>query len=316
MNNEILDPWNPTQNFNLISGINIILGPLKDKNINLREHIEFIFEDKGNNTYYLFTKNNDSTDFKHLYIKLYLTESIIENISKSKIYSGSEYLILGLQIIYRLYGDKHNTQCKLIDFSFFVCDRRINLFKDKKEEIQHKIISLLIFGSTFYMPFGFLPYNKNNMKNIQSDISSLVFRLWEISWKDIDKYMTKMIEIVNSNKYKSNIMIRNYNRWYNYWTNIYDIWIYFKNKYSILSPTPFRSFSFFTYEECNEFINWLELYSFKYINYNEFVFNNINKSNSEMAGIYLFKQLKNTINNVVWINYNVESQSMISRYKK
>jgi len=323
MNNEILDPWYPTQKFNLINGINIILGPLKDKNINSREHIEFIFEDKGNNTYYLFTKNNDSTDFKHLYIKLYLTESIIENISKSKIYSGSEYLILGLQIIYRLYRDKHNSQCKLIDSSFFVCDRRINLFKgkteeivNKKEEIQHKIISLLRFGSTFYMPFGFLPYNKNNMKNIQSDISSLVFRLWEISWKDIDKYMTKMIEIVRSNKYKSNIMIRNYNRWYNYWTNIYDSWIYFKNKYSTLSPTPFRSFSFFTYEECNEFINWLELYSFKYINYNEFVFITINESNTEMAGIYLFKKLKNIINNVVWINYNVEPQSMISRYKK
>jgi len=87
-----------------------------------------------------------------------------------------------------------------------------------------------------------------------------------------------MKETLLSNKYKNNIMIRNYTRWYNYWINISESWNYFKNKYSTISPTPFRSFSFFNYDECNEFINWLELYSFKYINYNQFVFNNINNS--------------------------------------
>ena len=113
---------------------------------------------------------------------MYPTESIIENISKSTIYSGSEYVILGLQIIYRLYGHNKEYKCKLIDSSFFICDRKINLFRTKsneiitlKEEIQYKIISLLRFGTTFYMPFGFNAYNKNNMSNKNNDIKKYCF---------------------------------------------------------------------------------------------------------------------------------------------
>ena len=35
-----------------------------------------------------------------------------------------------------------------------------------------------------------------------------------------------------------------------------------------------------------------------------------------MAGIFLFKKLKNEVNNVYWINNNIISQPMISIYKK
>ena len=320
---EVLDPWNTSNIFVLNIGKNIILGPILDKKTKIRNNIEFIYENKGNNIFYLYTSYNDSNDFKHLYLKMYPTESIIENISKSTIYSGSEYVILGLQIINRLYGHNKEYKCKLIDSSFFICDREINLFRTKsneiitlKEEIQYKIISLLRFGTTFYMYFGFIPYNKINMKNINDDILKLVSQLWDIKWSDIDSYMKKMIEIVLSNKYKTNIMIRNYNKWYNYWINISKSWILFKEKFSSISPTPFRSFSFFNYEECGEFINWLELYSFRYMNYNKFVFNNINNSSREMSGIVLFKKLYNTINNVVWINNKIISQPIISNLKK
>jgi len=320
---EVLDPWNTSNIFVLNIGKNIILGPILDKKTKIRNNIEFIYENKGNNIFYLYTSYNDSNDFKHLYLKMYPTESIIENISKSTIYSGSEYVILGLQIINRLYGHNKEYKCKLIDSSFFICDGKINLFRTKsneiitlKEEIQYKIISLLRFGTTFYMYFGFIPYNKINMKNINDDILKLVSQLWDIKWSDIDSYMKKMIEIVLSNKYKTNIMIRNYNKWYNYWINISKSWILFKEKFSSISPTPFRSFSFFNYEECGEFINWLELYSFRYMNYNKFVFNNINNSSREMSGIVLFKKLYNTINNVVWINNKIISQPIISNLKK
>ena len=323
MNMEVLDPWNTSNIFILNIGKNLILGPIIDKKTKIRNNIEFIYESKGNNIFYLYTSSNDSTDFKNLYLKIYSTESIIENISKSEIYSGSEYVILGLQIIYRLYGYKKEYKCKLIDSSFFICDRKINLFRTKsneiitlKEEIQYKIISLLRFGTTFYMPFGFNAYNKNNMSNKNNEIIRVVSLLWDIKWEEIDRYIIIMNEIVLSNKYKNNIMIRNYTRWYNYWINISESWDYFKNKYSTISPTPFRSFSFFNYDECNEFINWLELYSFKYFNYNQFIFNNINNSTKEMAGIFLFKKLKNEINNVVWINNNIISQPLISIYKK
>jgi hypothetical protein len=111
-------------------------------------------------------------------------------------------------------------------------------------------------------------------------------------------------------------MIINYERWFNYWINVNESWNKFKNKYNMVSPTPFRSFSFFNNDECGEFINWLELYSFTYYNYNQFVFNNINNSKKEIAGIFLFKKLKNLVNNVLWINNNVTAQPMISIYKK
>jgi len=319
----VLDPWNTSQIFLLESGKNIILGPVLDKNSRIRHNIEFMYEDKGNGIYYLYTVQNDSSDFKHLYLKMNPDKTIIENIAKSKIYSGSEYVILGLQIIYRLFGDIENYKCKLVDSSFFICDRKINLFRVKsnsiinlKEEIQYKIISLLRFGTTFYMPFGFNGYNKTDMANKNDDIKDIVSQLWDIKWEDIDFYMKRMIDIVLSNKYKNNAMIRNYSRWYNYWINIYESWNYFKDKYVGVSPTPFRSFSFFNYNECDEFINWLELYSFKYLNYNQFIFNNINNSIREMAGILLFKKLKTAVNNVVWINNNIKSQPIISNFKK
>ena len=113
---------------------------------------------------------------------------VLESIAKSKIYSGSEYVILGLQIIYRLFGDIENYKCKLVDSSFFICDRKINLFRVKsnsiinlKEEIQYKIISLLRFGTTFYMPFGFNAYNKMDMANKNDDIKDIVSQLWEFT---------------------------------------------------------------------------------------------------------------------------------------
>jgi hypothetical protein len=308
---EVLDPWNTSNIFILNIGKNIILGPILDKKTKIRNNIEFIYESKDNHIFYLYT-----SDFKHLYLKMYPTESIIENISKSKIYSGSEYVILGLQIIYRLYGHNKEYKCKLIDSSFFICDTKSNEIITLKEEIQYKIISLLRFGTTFYIPFGFNAYNKNNMSNKNNDIIRVVSLLWDIKWEDIDRYIIIMKETVLSNKYKDNIMIRNYTRWYNYWINLSDSWNFFKNKYSTISPTPFRSFSFFNYDECNEFIKWLELYSFKYLNYNQFIFNNINNSIKEMTGIFLFKKLKNEINNVVLINNNIISQPLISIYKK
>jgi hypothetical protein len=316
---DIFDPWN-IDPFILKFGKNIILGPLKDVKLKIRHNIEFIYEEKDDNIYYLYTINNESSDFKHLYIKFDKDETIIENISKSKLYSGSEFVLLGLQIIYRL---TNKIKCKLIDASFFVCDRKINIFSEpssniisKKEEIQYKLILLFKFGSTFYSPFGFISYNKKNM-NIETDnIMNLVSKLWDITWHEIDSYIIKMIHIVLSNKYKNNIMIRNYRKWFNYWIHVNESWNKFKNKYAEFSPTPFRSFSFFNNDECGEFINWLELYSFTYFNYNQFVFNNINNSKKEIAGIFLFKKLKNLINNVVWINNNVTSQPMISIYKK
>ena len=320
-----MDPWNHSVQFQLTIDKNIVLGPTTNINNQIKRiNIELTYEDRGNGCYYLFTSENDlDSEFKHLYLKLFPTETILENISKSKIYSGSEYVILGLQIIYRLYNHVQNYRCKLVDCAFFVCDRKINLFKNKsqtiinkKEEIQNKIILLLKYGGTFYMPFKFDAYDKITSEKKTEEIQMIVSDLWKIKWEDIDTYMNIMIQIVLSNKYKENSLVRNYTRWYNYWININESWIFFKNKYQSLYPSPFLSFSGFKINECHEFINWLELYSFKYVNYNQFVFNNINNSIKEMAAIFLFKKLKNLINNVFWINNTITNQPLVSQYKK
>ena len=323
LNHIQLDPWESSSNdFVLNLGINLIKGPISNpKDKNSRYIIEFLYENKGDNIYYLSTINNESTDFKHLYLKIYENESIIENISKSSIYRGSEYVILGLQIIYRLFGSNKNYKCKLVDSSFFICDTKMNMFQNipnisKKEEIQHKMITILRYGKTFYMPLGFNPYNKNSLVNSSEIISNLVSKLWDISWTQIDEYIELMIQSVKSNKYKNDIMIRNYKRWTNYWNNIYNSWKHFYNKYSSISPTPFQSFNFFNYDECHEFINWLELYSLKYYNFNSFVFNNIPNNKMQNAGIKIFKQLRNSVNNVYWINNNIKFQPIVSIYNK
>ena len=77
----------------------------------------------------LYTINNEE-EFKHLYLKLG-DIGILENVSKSSYYRGSELVLLGLQIFYKL-GIK---KCSLVDTSFFVCDRKMNFFSNKEKLI-------------------------------------------------------------------------------------------------------------------------------------------------------------------------------------
>ncbi len=305
---DIIDPWNLKDLFELKPKMRI-KGPIDSK---IKRHI-LLFEYITNNNYsILMTIDNNSSNYKHISIKLYNDRIIIDNISKSEIYRGSEHVLLALQIIYRI--NNKNLPCILVDSSFFTCIRRVDFFK-KYEEIQYKIINLLKYQSTFYMPFGFLPKSKNNNRNCSNELKNIVINLYKISWKDIDDYIETMINIVKSNKYKTNVMIRNYKKWYDYWLNVYESWKYFYNKYKHISISPFLTFSVFNTDDCEIFINWLELYSFTYIEYNNFVFNEINNTKQEIAGIKDFKKLKKMVNNVIWINEDVKLQPLISIYR-
>ena len=82
---QVLDPWNPSINFELKQGENKILGPLNIKMT--RIILDFILENNK-----LYTKYNEG-EFKHLYL---IIDNIgkIENISKSSNYRGSELVLL------------------------------------------------------------------------------------------------------------------------------------------------------------------------------------------------------------------------------
>jgi len=146
----------------------IIKGPLnKNKD---RLNINFNY-DKENNKLYTLSKTNNYNNIK---LKFEDDIVIIENLSKSDIYRGSQYMLLALQIIYRL-GYK---KLKLKDMSYFICDRNMNFFSndhkniDTYMEISNKLIYLFRFGGTLYMPFGIIPV-LNDDKLTQVNLDSL-----------------------------------------------------------------------------------------------------------------------------------------------
>ena len=95
----IFDPWSDENN-NLINIINNnnqlnILGPKSNK-----KKERFIINlniEKNNNNIILKSDIDKNTGLRYIYIKVNNNIGTIENISKSTIYSGSEYLMLSLK---------------------------------------------------------------------------------------------------------------------------------------------------------------------------------------------------------------------------
>ena len=105
----IFDPWSEENN-NLINLINNnefnILGPKSNK-----KKERFIIKlnvEKNNNNLILKSEFDKNTGLRYIYIKIYNDIGTIENISKSIIYSGSEYLMLSLQLLFLLNIKKVN----------------------------------------------------------------------------------------------------------------------------------------------------------------------------------------------------------------
>jgi hypothetical protein len=321
-NKIILDPWNLSQNFLLkYDDQNIIKGPckvIKNKNMTLkieRYDIPFIIINK-NNYINIETVERGLSGYKIIEISIKESKrnnriikiGHIENISKNELYSSSDIMILALQILYRL---KVN-ESTLKDASFFTCSRN-NFFKQK--EIPTKIIKLLKSNNTFYSLFHFEPYDKTTKKNKMKEIRDLVSYLLQISWLELDEIINAGKEEINlMNEKKKNMIyntfeIRNINKWKKYWIIIYNSWNIFKNKFG-QARTPFSAFKFFDEKNnCSDFIDWLEIYSYTYHNFNKVFFYHFLNKNYEIPKIKIFNQLKELLNNVNWINYNIIEQS-------
>lgn len=334
---KILDPWDYKLDFILNIGENKIRGPSLTNNDNIRYDLNFIYIENSSEKYKSLITINRTNNYNNLELKIYDDHVLIKNISKSSFYRGSEYLLLGLQIIYRLNYKKS----KLEDLSFFICDRKINFFLSnpndsltikKEEEISRKMIDLFRFGSTFYMPFEFKPMilkndyinlqlnlenesNQNNeisninknYKDLSKIVNNLLLKLYKISWQDIDNYINDIKNIMDKNKYKNNDKL--FNKWKRYWLNIYKSWRIFYDTYNTKSPGPFQAFNLFDYNQCDKFITWLELYSFSIIFNNE-----INKDIKELAGIDDFKKIKTIFDKCEWINNSIKSQLLTTKY--
>lgn len=323
-------------------GKNIIKGPFSNEN--KRYEIEFNYYYDSTQMCGFLNTVNKTDNYNNISLKLYKDIAVIENISRSDIYRGSEYMLLALQIIYKLKYKKSMLQ----DLAYFSCDRKMNFFSNnptsKKMEIQNKLIYLLKFGTTFYMPFGYKPLikkneinnfdlnneiyednekNNNNYIDISNNIDILINKLYNISWYDINNYISNIKLLLNNNKLKNNtkifnFRIYNYGKWKTYWLNICKSWNIFYDKYNNEVNSPFQAFSIFDKKECDIFINWLELYSFSVEQtkpYDSSIFNNdININLKILAGINDFKKLKLLIEKCDWVNKKIKLQPLISIY--
>lgn len=316
--NTIYDPWNLTHTININENKEyIFLGPRKNiknkNNINIIERYEILTKiiNKNNGTIEISSIKRGLSGYKIFEIILKLNfNAIIENISKTNFYSGSDIMIFVLQILYRL----NIKSCSLKDSSYYECTRN-NFFTTT--EIPLKILKLLKKGNTFYSSFGFNPIDKTSKTNKLINIKILIGQLYNISWNELDEIIKKGKEQIDiSNNSSKNInynrfIISNINKWKKYWKAIYNSWIKYKNKYENDSSSPFRAFININEKNCSEFIGWLELYSYTFNNYNKIIYYNFLEKKYEIPNIKTFNQLKEIINNIEWINKSIVPQQDI-----
>ena len=316
INNSIFDPWVISQKFIFTEGSLEIFGPYS-KIHEKRFVLKFIYEKIDG--YYNLRTIHKTNSYNNISIKFYSDKKTeISNINKSEWYSGSEYVLLALQILYYLQIKK----CFLYDYSTIQCKREINYFKslnnhsliNKIDNINFKIVSLLKDQITFYMRFNFTPYIDNNC--IIDKMNDLLDKLYIITWNDINDYMENikiLIDKKNNSSLENNFFnyrIYDKNRWKIFWNNIYNSWIMFYEKYYIEKrmATPFFSFDLYNVKDCKYFINWLEIYNLSMHNYNSEIFNkrfNINIGQNE------FKELVHLSNKAIYILDNIKLQKQM-----
>ena len=327
---ETFDPWNDSINLSTIFKNSLrkelyIYGPLNKKKE--RKYIKFIFY-KNNNLITMSTNENDTDIRVNINLndesaKINYIESLIKN--GVEIYSGTDIMKLLLKIL----KDINIKKISLIDQSKINC---INRVKNPKfmfsNSIPYSIITLLKNNKTLYMKFGFKPYldNKNKLNNIINNIKLLK----NITWEEINYIIENGEKTINYIKNgKNNILssnIRNLNTWELYWTmikNSYNqLYFKFKDKYN----GPFDAFEKYNIDECQMFINWLELYSLsKY--YEKTKYNFYIENGTKHTFIIPYKQefinilglLKNSewiIDNLQMYNSNIDINSLNKLYKK
>lgn len=318
----IFNPWGEKNNLKNLIDTNeeiSVYGVFSNKRPIIQYEIKLYIQ-KKDDTISLMTNVDEKTGFRNLYIKIINENGLIENISRSEIYTGSEYLILGLQLLYLLNVKK----CSIKDDSFVTCDEIDNFFHKKNmmepyKKIPYKLLSTLRYGQTFYMRYGFKPYNEKYIKNgkILEDMTKklldLLDKLYDIKWDEIDNILNICQEVIkNGNNITNNKKWRKIQKenWTIYWNTICKSWNMFKKKYFDDNPnpmSPFRSFINYNQNDCFYFIDWLELYYHTYIkfnNINRYVFKN---KVIEIPGLDYFREIKKILNSCKWINDDIHS---------
>jgi len=320
------NPWNPNNNVFNKSGKVLIYGPIS-KNGN-QEYIKFIINRNLDNLD-IFTTEVGKTGFNNLSMKIDLNKKVAKIISleKSNIYSGRDFMYIGLKIMKNL-GINEVT---LDDDSKINCNNRNSNYGNKMftKDIQFNIISLLKDKKTYYMKFGFKPYIDN--VNVEEQLNEIIDKLYKIKWSEIENILSKgekTLEYMKNgeeNILKKKIGFRDINKWKTYWSIIRksynEFFAIYKNQYN----NPFLALKHFTKNKCKIFIDWLELYSissyyFKDITSYNFYNNNRISVNTIIPGkdeiellLSLLRIIKWRLNDLKEINieYNYNGRALV-----
>jgi len=226
--------------------------------------------------------NSGGNGFDHISISVKNGKGHINQISKTSKFSGKNMMNLSIKILQQM-GVHY---CELEDNSVYIC---------QKMRMNYKIITLLKFGETYYMQFGFKPISINNYKNKDKTklLKIIIDRIKECKWIDLDTFMNN-----------TNIFI-NHNRLYSiYYITAYDKWNEFKKNYEDKYSSPFDAFKNFNDNTCYLFSIWLDFYIHSSNNihlYSSF----IDYSLIEKCKLNDFKQLYDTLLSVKWINEDI-----------
>lgn len=187
----------------------------------------------------------------------------IVSLEKSSIYSGRDFIYIGLKILKNLEINK----VTLIDNSKINCNNRTLNYGNRMftKDIQFNIISLLKDKKTYYMNFGFKPYIDNI--NIEEQLKEIIESLYQIKWSDIENILLKGEKTLEYMKNgKKNILTNqlgriNVDQWTLYWSIIRKSYNNFFSIYKDKYDSPFLALKHFSKDKCKIFIDWLELYS-------------------------------------------------------
>jgi hypothetical protein len=276
----IFNPWT-NNNIFILPNINskIKLQVTKNNSNNL---LNFTLKYEPNNTVILTTSNinkNTYVGHNHLTIKIINNLAYIDHLSKMKKYSGTILMKLGLQILKKLNIKK----CELIDNSTIKCKLKNNTNK----YLNYKMITLLKYGETYYMKFGFKPYDSLN-NDLSDIIKSIINTLKKCNWNNIDNYFNILLRNINTN-YRLKLHIK-----------ALDNWLEFKENFIDLYENPFKAFESYNDDNCYLFNDWLNyiIYISKLKNIESININNYNyiKKINELDSLLLgIRWINNTI---------------------
>jgi hypothetical protein len=310
MSNEYIkyNPWNLNRNNNVFNKSHQILiyGPISKNR--KKEYIQFRINRNLDNLEILTTEVGE-TGFNNLYMKIDLNSKVakIVSLEKSSIYSGRDFMYIGLKILKNLEINK----VTLIDNSKINCNNRSSRYLNGliTKDIQFNIISLLKDKKTYYMNFGFKPYINN--VNIEEQLKEIVERLYQIKWSDIENILSKGEKTIKFIKEgEKNILINqlgrvNIDQWILYWSIIRKSYNEFFSIYKDIYDSPFLALKHFSKNKCKIFIDWLELYSlnavyFKDITLYKFYNNNGISKNIIIPGKNEIKILLKLLRTIEW----------------